>query len=171
MTPRLLHALDVLARLVIYDFTVVDIIALHSLEIDDVVLPDLIKTMNVLHDVHDQIRERIPVHVSRWLGDSKWQGEWFEMAEKGYHDKLHEEQRAGFANSTDSLRRTLFYLELSSIAGVSTFVSPVKKDILKFIGNQLLDVFREIESRVDSTMRKSVSEKLGNLYQSFSHSM
>ncbi len=176
MTPDLLRALDVLARFIVYDFAVVDRRALQSLEIDDVLSPKFIRTTEVPQEIYDEIADQIECMLRdnqgsedsspmwrSFIDNPKWQREWFEHADKDYHDQ----SGLAFGNSTDSLPRALFYLELSRQAGVAAFVSETKREILQFLDKHLSEAFQEIERRVDSSMHKAVTEALGCACQSF----
>jgi hypothetical protein len=59
ITAPLLRALDVLARFIVYDFSVVDIRALQSLEVEQVLSAELLRTVEIPYEVYEEIGTQI----------------------------------------------------------------------------------------------------------------
>lgn len=166
---RYKNQLDVLARIVAYDFVVIDSLNRVNCRQEVPELDDLVFETNPTEEAYLHAKEGVQLftHNSGGLTTSaKWtreDGEWWDALEKRYHDEMFRKYPVpAFADSDVSFPRTLFYIELSHIAGVSLFLSPGKRGLLQKIAEDVrADALTVVQNIPDRRIRSAVERELG----------
>lgn len=178
-------ALDLLARMVAYDYLVVDgsIFASRwglAAESDgELVANDLVRRTTVPDDVYVGASRNViaaaealgydprdhpdTTDAAHWL---KPEG-WYDFLEKWHIDQLYERVRTirWIADSDQSALRALYYLELARFAAVPVFLSREKeRNVRSFGGKLVVEALRIVQARLDDAVFNQLKQGAESAY-------
>lgn len=154
------HALDVLSRLVVYDYLVVDHNALECLHVGDVLVPSVIRETEIPQSLYiDSWKE---VKASRSLSQSfpiqLSDDKWFDHPDKNWMDFISTMAPTQLASSNDSVGRTFFYLRVAGTAHVPLLLSPQKAKNLEEVENKVIpEIFKSLQEKVDAALMSKIN--------------
>ena len=170
--------LNVLARMVAYDFVVVDTSVAEFSFWEKRDAPserplggDLVRTMSVPAEVYRVCAASVLnaagfVHydpaVDHWLQDSD---AWDPVEKKHFDERVDPQSMSWIRNSDQSLARALLYVELARYASAPVFLSAEKEQKLANIGHRFIrDALHIVQQEVDQAVFKSLNNSIRDLY-------
>ena len=166
--------LDILARIVAYDAVVIDSANANRCQHTNPFLEGVLFATTPSLEIYEQVGANVNIALKTLSNQEEyaaWKLDWFDGADKQYHDDLFRiYPQIAEANSDQSPARALFYLELARMSGKSVFLSPGKKamfDKLAIVLGSAADALSVTERVADAPFQKAVREHLPTS-QSFS---
>lgn len=163
-------AVNLLGRMVVYDFLAVDSIALTSLGIKALPFPEFIKAIKIPDEIYEDVFDKIAPFYEKY--GSHDLNHWMtnitidDGFDKDYHEKIHMgAMSALLASSDQTALRTFFYLELAKVGEIALSLNPCKEKWFKFFANHIRpEVFRIIQSKVDKVMLNTTKRLVSETY-------
>lgn len=169
--------IELLARLVAYDFVVADRRAVASLGIDPAPLVNrgLLRITEIHDEVYSETSDDVLGHIR--VLQSSGKHDWTDddtsgsayHGEKEYFELLEKQHLLGsgaqLADSNESAARSFFYLEVSKLAEVPLLLSKTKTKLIKAAQTTLVsEAFKSVEDVADSVLRKAIDEHIEGLF-------
>lgn len=155
------HALDVLSRVVVYDYLVVDYNALESLSIGETLLPNLIHKTEIPESLYRESWRDVKAgyYLQEHFPSRFDENKWFDHNDKHWMDRVCSlNYVGGIANSQESVARAFFYLDVARSARVPLLLSPSKADNLESIEKEVIpELFKKFQERIDAALMARVN--------------
>lgn len=166
LNPEFLHVLDIVERLVVYDFIVYDFVAskyfkLNIQENNELIKPILVPE-NIYVETLNQLRGKNDVDLSRYFGKVLLEDD---DGYKEFFDSLAKESEtiARISRSHQSADRVLFYIKLASHLKLPIMLNPYKDEFLYAYQKKFTnDVLKQIETHIDRKLSEAFINILGD---------
>jgi hypothetical protein len=152
------HALDVLSRLVVYDYLVVDRNAIESLNIRETLVPTIMLKTEVPEMLYITSGRdaRGSLFLQKIFPSEMNENSWWDSPDKIWVDSVG---CAPIANSNESPARTFFYLTVANAARVPLLLSPNKATNIESVQKKIIpEIYKKLERSLDGRIMKRVNE-------------